>query len=160
MFRLRAANFKITGLADLISQSREVPSQLAVATQRPSGGLTSTTKLHRGAHSAPPTRRTGCFSSNAHSCIHVPCEHIHSGGPSVFHHAIWLRNLLEERNFTWRMCQALTSDTTGRSPEVYRQAVKTRLSPLSSSLLADGRCRRIHREVPPCLHFPALNLGR
>jgi hypothetical protein len=71
-----------------------------------------------------------------------------------------LRNLLEERNFTWRMCRALTSDTTGRSPEVYRQAVKTRLSPLSSSLLADGLCRRIHREVPPCLHFPALNLGR
>jgi hypothetical protein len=37
MFRLRAANFKITGLSDLISQSREVPSQLAVATQCPVG---------------------------------------------------------------------------------------------------------------------------
>ena len=53
MFRLRSANFRITGLpdglADLIFQSREVPSQFVVATQRPSGGLTATSKLHPGA---------------------------------------------------------------------------------------------------------------
>ena len=49
MFRLRSANFRITGLpdglADLIFQSREVPSQFVVATQRPSGGLSATSKL-------------------------------------------------------------------------------------------------------------------
>jgi hypothetical protein len=159
MFRLRAANFKITGLANLISQSREVPARRG----NPASvgcGLTSTSK-HRNYIAVPLQHlQPGGPGFFHRTHIHVPCEHIHSGGPSVFHHAIWLRNLLEERNFTRRMCQALTSDTTGRSPEVYRQAVKTRLSPLSSSLLADGRCRRIHREVPPCLHFPALNLGR
>jgi hypothetical protein len=68
---IRSTNFKITelpdGLADLISQSREVPSQLAVATQRPSGGLTATSKLRRGAF-----------------------QHIQFGGPGVFHHPIWL----------------------------------------------------------------------
>jgi hypothetical protein len=65
MFRLRSANFRITGLpdglADLIFQSREVPSQFVVATQRPSGGLTATSKLHPGAPSAHPILRTGRF---------------------------------------------------------------------------------------------------